>query len=290
MTDLADRMLALLPHLRRHARLLSGSQDVGDEYVRLCLEAVLEEPAQIEGEDLRNALFRVFHTIWTAVNVKLDPESPYSHADLTSRLAHGLLELAPVDRRALLLTSLEGFTLEETAEILNIDLPVLDESLHRARERLSHWTAAETLIIEDEGLVAMELEAILKDMGHHVVGIASHVGEAVDLAAARKPGLILSDIELEESESGIDAVQEILGKLEVPVIFVTGYPERLLSGGRTEPAFVVAKPFDPERLKVTIAHVLAMYDSPEVATEHRSKLLAKLKELTGKDVPRPQRS
>lgn len=286
MTDPADRILALMPHLRRHARLLSGSQDVGDEYVRLCLEAVLQEPDQLAAEDMRKSLFQMFHTIWTAVNARLDPESPYGHADLTSRLEHGLMELAPIDRRALLLTALEGFSRDEAADILNVDAKMLDESLARARERLSHWTSARTLIIEDEGLVAMELEAILKDMGHQVVGIASHVGEAVDLAAERNPGLVLSDIELEDSESGIDAVQEILGRLEVPVIFVTGYPERLLSGGRTEPAFVVAKPFDPERLKVTIAHVLGMYDSPEIATAHRIRLLAKLKQLTGKDVPR----
>ena len=59
--------------------------------------------------------------------------------------------------------------------------------------------------------------------------------------------------------SGITAVTDILRMSSVPVIFVTAYPERLLTGERPEPAFLITKPFEPETLDVAISQALAAY-------------------------------
>ena len=125
------------------------------------------------------------------------------------------------------------------------------------------------LIIEDEQIVASDIARIVEDMGHRVAGMASHQEQSVALAEQLKPGLVLADIRLEGDGDGIAAAQRILESYAVPIVFVTGYPERLLTGGGLEPAFVVAKPFDSEALKVTIAHALATYASPRCAAPPR---------------------
>ena len=70
--------------------------------------------------------------------------------------------------------------------------------------------------------------------------------------------LVLADIQLADDSSGIDAVNEILTEMACPVIFITAYPERLLTGERPEPAFLVTKPFNPESLKAVIAQALLL--------------------------------
>ena len=76
------------------------------------------------------------------------------------------------------------------------------------------------------------------------------------MAKARAPGLVLADIQLADGSSGLDAVNEILTSIEAPVIFITAFPERLLTGEKPEPAFLVTKPFRPETVKATISQAL----------------------------------
>ena len=70
------------------------------------------------------------------------------------------------------------------------------------------------------------------------------------------PGLVLADIQLADGSSGLDAVNEILTEIEVPVIFITAFPERLLTGEKPEPAFLITKPFRPEAVKAAISQAL----------------------------------
>ena len=63
-------------------------------------------------------------------------------------------------------------------------------------------------------------------------------------------------------ESGIQTVREILRRIDAPVIFVTGFPERLLTGEDLEPAFVITKPFNPQTLKTAIAQALSLSRDP----------------------------
>jgi CheY-like chemotaxis protein len=78
----------------------------------------------------------------------------------------------------------------------------------------------------------------------------------VQTALAERPGLVLADINLGEGGSGIDAVSEILDSFDIPVIFITAYPEKLLTGERPEPTYLVAKPFLPESVQATVGQAL----------------------------------
>ena len=70
------------------------------------------------------------------------------------------------------------------------------------------------------------------------------------------PKMILADIQLADGSSGIDAVNDILSTEALPVIFITAFPERLLTGERPEPTFLVTKPFNPDMVKALISQAL----------------------------------
>jgi CheY-like chemotaxis protein len=102
----------------------------------------------------------------------------------------------------------------------------------------------------------MDIETIVRDLGHNVTGVAVTRDEAVSMARQSPPGLVLADIQLADGSSGLDAVNELLKTFEVPVIFITAYPERFLTGERPEPAFLIAKPFQPATVSAVISQVL----------------------------------
>jgi len=112
------------------------------------------------------------------------------------------------------------------------------------------------LIVEDEPLIAMMLEDFLESLGHKVLGVARTHKEALELAKSKRPGLILADIQLADGSSGLDAVNELLSSFEVPVIFITAYPERFLTGERPEPAYLVTKPYQPAMVSAVISQAL----------------------------------
>jgi DNA-directed RNA polymerase specialized sigma24 family protein/CheY-like chemotaxis protein len=255
--SVSNDIVRLLPYLRRYARALTGSQATGDQYVRLCLEAILAEPTRIKSAgDLRVELFAVFHDAWDIVDsaIPLDEEtSGNEEGALNKQLA----SLPSIERQVLLLIALERFSTPETARILGLSEAEVVSNLDLARKELRRQTTTRVLIIEDEPVIAMDIAGIVESLGHEVVGVAGRQTEAVELARKHRPGLVLADVQLQDGDSGIVAVQEIMRSMDAPVIFVTGFPERLLTGDRVEPAFIVTKPFDPETLKVAIVQALS---------------------------------
>ena len=250
-------IVRLLPYLRRYARALTGSQATGDQYVRLCLEAILAEPDRIKGAgDLRVELFAVFHDAWDIVDSAIpdaDGAPPAEDQGLNKQLA----ALPSIERQVLLLVALERFSTSETARILGLDEAEVVAKLEEARQELRRQASTRVLIIEDEPVIAMDVAGIVESLGHEVIGVAARQAEAVELARKHRPGLVLADVQLQDGDSGITTVLEIMQTMEAPVIFVTGFPERLLTGDRVEPAFIVTKPFDPETLKVAIVQALS---------------------------------
>lgn len=242
-----------LPYLRRYARALTGSQTSGDAYVAATLEALIREPSILgDGDKPKVALFRCFAAIWNSlpVNGTADLAEPDSPAE------RRLGQLTPKARQAFLLVSLEGFSEEDAAAILDIDLPRLRALVEEAGRELAAEIATDVLIIEDETFIALDLEGLVESLGHHVVGIARTHSEAVQIAQKKRPGLILADIQLADGSSGLDAVNELLDTFEVPVIFITAYPERFLTGQRPEPAFLIAKPFQPATVSAVVSQAL----------------------------------
>ena len=92
-------------------------------------------------------------------------------------------------------------------------------------------------------------------------GIARTHSEAVELYHRTSPRMVLADIQLADGSSGIDAVNDILMNHAVPVIFITAFPERLLTGERPEPTFLITKPFQPETVKAAISQALFFHPS-----------------------------
>jgi CheY-like chemotaxis protein len=258
-------IVRLLPYLRRYARALTGAQSTGDEYVRLCLESILAEPARIKNAaDLRVELFAVFHDAWDIVDSAIpDAEGGVDQTGIKRQLA----ALPSIERQVLLLIALERFSTAETARILDLDEADVIRKLDMARQELRRQATTKVLIIEDEPVIAMDVAGIVESLGHEVIGVAGRQAEAVELARKHQPGLVLADVQLQDGDSGIVTVQEIMQSMEAPVIFVTGFPERLLTGDRVEPAFIVTKPFDPETLKVAIVQALS-FATPAAAKAH----------------------
>jgi len=229
-----------LPFLRRYARALTGSQTSGDAYVAATVESLIASPKLLEScPNPRVGLYRLFTKIWNSVTVngKADASEP---ALVPER---HLTQITPRPRQAFLLVALEGFSEEDSAAILDCDQSTLRSLVEESGRELAAEIATDVLIIEDETFIAMDIEALIESLGHRVIGVARTHAEAVALARQKRPGLILADIQLADGSSGLDAVNELLGSLEVPVIFITAYPERFLTGQRPEPAFLIAKPF-----------------------------------------------
>lgn len=252
-----------LPHLRRYARAITGSQQSGDNYVRATLSALAtgghELPAELPA---RIALYRVFHAIWTSAAAASEPEMS------VPTTLHGEDRLRPLDaadRAALLLTAVEGFNVDDAGAILGVSTEEVESAILAAQEAIDRQLTTRVLIIEDESIIALDLEGLVTSLGHQVVASVATKADAVAKARAERPGLILADINLGEGGSGIDAVSEILSSFDVPVIFITAYPERLLTGERPEPTYLVTKPFLPETVQATIGQALFFHNTKRAA-------------------------
>jgi len=167
-----------------------------------------------------------------------------------------LAQITPRPRQAFLLVALEGLSEDDAAKVLDIDVPALQALIEESGKELAAEIATDVLIIEDETFIALDLEGLVKSLSHRVLGVARTHTEAVNLAKAKRPGVILADIQLADGSSGLDAVNEMLRMFEVPVIFITAYPERFLTGKRPEPAFLIAKPFQPSTVSAVLSQAL----------------------------------
>lgn len=253
--SLSMRIAPHLPYLRRFSRAVTGSQTSGDAYVAATLEALIADTSIFpEASNDRIALYKLFSALFSSSAIRI-PE-PASSFAWEQRAAANLANLSPRPRQAFLLVSVEGFTHAEGAEILGVEASEFSGLLDQASQEISRQVATEIMIIEDEPLIAMDIEQLVQSLGHKVVSIARTHREAIQLYGKTNPKMILADIQLADGSSGIDAVNDILKDQPIPVIFITAFPERLLTGERPEPAFLVTKPFNPDMVKALISQAL----------------------------------
>ncbi len=244
-----------LPFLRRYSRAVSGSQHSGDALVAALLEAIIADVSIFpKASSDRIALYKLFAQLFTSVSIRVPQESAPTAWE--QRAAASLGALAPKARQAFVLIAVEGFSSDEAAEILDASDAEFSELLAQASAEISRQVATDILIIEDEPLIAMDIEQMVESLGHRVVGTARTHAEATKMFKSTNAKMILADIQLADGSSGIDAVNEILNAASVPVIFITAFPERLLTGERPEPAFLVTKPFNPDMVKALISQAL----------------------------------
>ena len=251
---IAQKISPHIPYLRRYARALTGNQKSGDAYVAAVIESLLTDSSSFDQElNPKVALYKVFTKIWRSLRINRQKSEgrPFDH-DIDNKLDI----ITPPARQAFLLLSIEDFSNAEAAAILEVSEKEFDELLTQAGREIAEQIATNVLIIEDEPIIAMDVEHIVRSLGHDVAGIARTHNEAVAIARKGGIGLVLADIQLADGSSGINAVNEILQNIELPVIFITAYPERLLTGERPEPTFLITKPFQPETVKAVISQAL----------------------------------
>lgn len=263
--SLSQEIAPLLPYLRRYARALAGTQQSGDAYVRACLQALVVDQSIIDTSDgAKIGLYRLFHVLWNStVTPPAADDGSVSIFEQTAQQRLG--QMAPESRQTLLLSTLEGFSIPETARIIQKSEDEVTRLIKDAIDEIDRQTKTNVLIIEDEPLISMDLTQIVESLGHTVQQVARTAGDAVKAAKANPPGLVLADIQLADGSSGIDAVKEILAEMSVPVIFITSFPERLLTGERPEPTFLITKPFNPNTVKAGISQALFFNGSDAVA-------------------------
>ncbi len=261
--SLGQQLAPHLPFLRRYGRALTGSQTHGDRYVRATLEAIVAAPEEFPRDvDPRLGLYRTFQAIWASANFDEMNEPGSAEDNSAEAIARArLARMTPLSRQALLLTAMEGFSPEDAAYLIEVEPAEIDSFVSEALAEIEQQTRARVLIIEDEPIIAMDIETIVRDLGHEVTGVAVTRDEAVALAMEDRPGLVLADIQLADDSSGIDAVKDILEQFAVPVIFITAFPERLLTGERPEPTFLITKPFQRSTVKAAISQALFFDDA-----------------------------
>ena len=253
---LSQTIVPELPFLRRFARALSGSQESGDAYVVAMLEALVADSSMFpKSMDTKTAVLHTFLKVWNSITLN---ESKGSGRDLSLGNApeRRLEAISNRPRQAFLLITVEGLSIEKAAQVLDTNEEEVRALIDQAGKEIAEQVATSVLIIEDEPLIALDLSDLVSSLGHRVCATASTHTTAIAAFNKHKPGLVLADVQLADGSSGLDAVNDILKSFEVPVIFITAYPERLLTGKRPEPTFLINKPFQSETVKAIISQAL----------------------------------
>ena len=254
--SLGDQIARYLPYLRRYARALTGSQTTGDAFVRATLEAALaNQNVKQSLEGGRVPLYRAFNKVWSSAYMEVDDRDE-AGSEHEAAAQNRLKSVTPLNRQALLLTTLEDFSVEDAAEIMDLPADQVERLVQEAVAEIDRESTTSVLIIEDEPLISMQLEDLVRSLGHEICGTAATRTQAQEVVAERTPGLVLADIQLADGSSGLDAVDDILAIDSVPVIFITAYPERLLTGDRPEPTYLVTKPFQEQTVRAAISQAL----------------------------------
>ena len=257
--SISDQLGKFIPYLRRYARALTGSQASGDAFAAAALEAILADRSVLDGTDVKTGLFRVLYGIWASAGAPVEEGESGARAKAQKHLA----KLTNNSREALLLYTIEGFSYGSIATIIGVDATEAETLVGIARQEMADSVTGSVMIIEDEAIIAMDIESIVADMGHRVTGIARTRDEAVALGRADAPDLILADIQLADNSSGIDAVNDLLAELgQRPVIFITAFPERLLTGDKPEPAFLISKPYTEDQVILAVSQAM-LFSSTE---------------------------
>lgn len=251
--SMSDQLGAAIPYLRRYARALTGSQQSGDKFAAAALETILADRTVLDGVETKTGLFRVLHSIWASAGAPIDD----GESGLKAKAQKHLAKLTNNSREALLLHTFEGFSFSDIATIIDVAQPEAEELVAIARREMTDSATGSVMIIEDEAIIAMDLETIVAEMGHRVTGVARTRDEAVALGKSDVPDLILADIQLADNSSGIDAVNDLLSELGArPAIFITAFPERLLTGNKPEPAFLISKPYTVDQVSSAVSQAM----------------------------------
>ncbi|MEH1872809.1 hybrid sensor histidine kinase/response regulator [Nostoc sp.] len=143
-------------------------------------------------------------------------------------------------------------------------------------------TKAKILVVEDEAIVAKDLQHRLIKLGYTVPAIASSGEEAINKAVEIAPNLVLMDIKLKGSMDGIEAAEEIYKRLDIPVIYLTAYADdnTLKRAKMTEAFAYLIKPFKERELQTNIEITLTKHSLEKQLKVNKKWLDALLKSIS----------
>jgi len=254
MQDVAARILATLPRLRRYAYVLMGSRERADTYIRLSLEVLVEDIDRVAlRSDVRLRMFQFFHTVLNMVDGSFFPFQSSDDGTGDSRLHDAVGALAPRSRAVLLLTCMEGFKIEEVGTILGVDPEFARGLLRNAQRELHKRLGVRVLIVEDDSRLAEEIGRTIEELGHSVVGVARNEQAALAMARRERPELILADVCLNGIDCGRRLAERICSSTDACVLFLSANPAK---GKRFDDARVITQPFSYESLREKIEQAL----------------------------------
>ena len=255
MTELYDAVLDEVPRLRRYARLLTGSAEVADDYVQVCLERLLETPRSLARSTIAFDMFRTLHRVISDNEIRLDT----TISNKAARLEQELLALPVEQRRAVQLVTIENFSHPDAALISGQRPEMFMECLTAGRAQLRRTLSASVFIIEDELLVALDISQLVEEFGHSVCGTASRSGDAIRGIESCRPSLVLADVQLGDSEAaGIHACEHFRERYDMEVIYVTGHPDRVQRVLKRNDVLIVPKPVEREMLRQVMGRALGL--------------------------------
>lgn len=114
--------------------------------------------------------------------------------------------------------------------------------------------SCKVLIIEDELIIAMEIQKIIQDLGYKVIGIGKSYSKSLEIVRKEFPDLILSDINLHKSRDGIETSTEICRIKKIPIIYITAYADEKIvqKAALSNPVSYILKPFKKEDIEVAL--------------------------------------
>lgn len=247
MAITSDLVFEHLCSLRRYATTLIDDAAEAEHLVFTCAERALVEPQAIRPGSVKLDLFILFHRLWSTATAQGATSAPAP--------SFVLIALPAARRDAAVALLIAEFHLDEVAMILGAPRSEIDRFLLGAdalEPPAPGRSAINVLIVEDEYVSALDLADVVERMGYKVCGVTAGSLAACTMATTHKPHLVLADIRLTDGDDGVDAVQRIRTQLDIPVVFVTGYPRDLIGKWTRDPTFVVEKPVDEEELRVAI--------------------------------------
>lgn len=241
-----------LPYLRRYARALTGSIHDGDDLVMRCVEAAMLAPTRFGVPDRsRAALYALLHLLFDTNGEGRPSSSPHP-------IERALATLPEPERRLYLLTTLERLTMAEAARVMVMPPEKAIEAVRRARDALRERMTARVLVVEDNPVIALDLQTVVADMGHEVCGTAAGEKQALALAEETKPTLALMDIRLAAGDDGIAVARQMRERLGLKVIFVTAFASELERQRLEHLGTVVQKPFSAQDIRDAISRMVFM--------------------------------
>jgi PAS domain S-box-containing protein len=140
---------------------------------------------------------------------------------------------------------------------------------------------ARILVVEDEGIVALNLRRSLAGLGYEVVGVAATAADALDLASTGRPDLVLMDIHIRGNVDGVDAAVRLREQGGAPVVFLTAYADEgtLERAKRAAPYGYLVKPFSAPELRTTIETALHRHQRDRALVERERRLTRALAAL-----------